>query len=295
VLVGPLVEATLIKRYKRFLCDVRFADGTEVTAHCPNPGSMLGVAEPGSRIFLSESKAKNRKLAWTWRFVEVPGSLVCVDTMLANKLFREAFESGVLTELAHYEQIKSEYNYEDCRFDFYLSGTAGDALVEVKSTTLVGDVVGGELSAEAIGAVSGVGVGEVSRLVTGGASHVGGLHRRALFPDARTERGLKHLTTLSRALANHNGERALECVQFYLIARSDTHSFAPADAIDPKYGAGLRAALSAGVRVLTRELVFELKPSGSDGSVYDLEIGFGRGLPVVGWREENRFIGDNNS
>jgi sugar fermentation stimulation protein A len=110
VLVGPLVEATLIKRYKRFLCDVRFADGTEVTAHCPNPGSMLGVAEPGSRIFLSESKAKNRKLAWTWRFVEVPGSLVCVDTMLANKLFREAFESGVLTELAHYEQIKSEHN-----------------------------------------------------------------------------------------------------------------------------------------------------------------------------------------
>ncbi len=252
MLVGSLVEATLIKRYKRFLCDVRFADGTEVTAHCPNPGSMLGVAEPGSRIFLSESKAKNRKLAWTWRFVEVPGSLVCVDTMLANKLFREAFESGVLTELAHYDQIKSEHTYEDCRFDFYLSGTAGDALVEVKSTTLVGDILLDEAP-----------------------------HRRALFPDARTERGLKHLTTLSRALADHRGERALECVQFYLIARSDTHSFAPADAIDPKYGAGVRAAQASGVKVLTRELVFELKPSGSGGSMYDLEIGFGRGLSVV--------------
>ncbi len=272
MLVGPLVEATLIKRYKRFLCDVRFADGTEVTAHCPNPGSMLGVAEPGSRIFLSESKGKNRKLAWTWRFVEVPGSLVCVDTMLANKLFREAFESGVLTELAHYDQIKSEYTYEDCRFDFYLSGTAGDALVEVKSTTLVGDVVGGDSTAGAVGPVSG----------GAGASCVDVPHRRALFPDARTERGLKHLTTLSRALANHKDERTLECVQFYLIARSDTHSFAPADAIDPKYGAGLRAALMSGVKVITRELVFELKPSGSGGSMYDLEIGFGRALPVVG-------------
>jgi sugar fermentation stimulation protein A len=189
----------------------------------------------------------------------------------------------VLTEFAHYDQIKSEYTYEDCRFDFYLSGTAGDALVEVKSTTLVGDVVGGESTAGAVGLVSGGANGAVSRE----ASCVDGpiqkdvLHRRALFPDARTERGLKHLTTLSRALANHKDERTLECVQFYLIARSDTHSFAPADAIDPKYGAGLRAAQASGVKVMTRELVFGLKSSGSGDSVYDLEIGFGRGLPVV--------------
>ena len=164
MLLQGLVEATLLKRYKRFLADVRLADGTEVTAHCPNPGSMLGLADEGMKVYLQRSADPKRKLPWSWKMVVCPNSLVVVDTMLANKLFQEGFNAGVMTELADFEQIKAEQTYEDSRFDFKLKSgpgsrsasragqAAADAYLEVKSTTLIDGQV-------------------------------------ALFPDARTERG----------------------------------------------------------------------------------------------------------
>ena len=209
MILKELTEATLIQRYKRFLADVRLPDGTVITAHCPNPGSMLGLKEPGLKVLLSHSKNPKRKLAWTMQFVLTQNSVVMVESALANKLFHEAFTASHFESLTKFNHAKAEHTYGDSRFDFLLTSELFDAaaavgpfkpdshcLVEVKSTTYLDNDM-------------------------------------ALFPDAKTERGRKHLRTLGQALPE--GYAAL---QFYVVARSDAGVFKPADHIDAAYGNG---------------------------------------------------------
>ncbi|MCB1664153.1 MAG: DNA/RNA nuclease SfsA [Pseudomonadales bacterium] len=212
----PLQTATLIRRYKRFLADVRLPDGSEITLHCPNTGSMRNCAEPGSRVWYSDSGNAARKYPCTWELVEVEGRYkVGINTGRANALVREALEQQTLAGLAGYAQFRAEvpYGTEKSRIDFLLSDKAGepgvDCYVEVKSVTLgLGDGLGA-------------------------------------FPDAVTSRGQKHLRELMEV--REAGHRAvlLFCVQHEGIAR-----VRPADEIDPDYGRLLREAHAAGVEVL---------------------------------------------
>lgn len=226
MLLENLVQAKLIKRYKRFLADVELADGSVITAHCPNPGSMTGMADCGMNVYLSFSDSAKRKLPYTLRLVETASSLVVVDTMLANKLFKEAFETGVLSEFESYDVLATEQVIGDSRLDFLLTHSSHRrrCYVEVKSTTMWED-------------------------------------GHALFPDARTERGRKHLASLSAII--RNGETDQAAAQFYLIGRSDAVTFGPADHVDAQYGNALRAASEAGVQIHARALQFAYVDSGA--------------------------------
>lgn len=211
IYAAPLVQGRLIRRYKRFLADVQLADGV-VTAACPNTGSMLGCCEPGNRVWLSESERATRKYRHTWEIVEVGEVMVGINTALPNALAAEAIASGALAELAGYANLRREvaFGEERSRVDIVLEHPGRAACyVEVKNVTA---------------AVSG---------------------RVALFPDAVSERGAKHLRELMRLKAA--GARP---VQLYCVQRGDVDEVRPADAIDPQYGRTLREALAAGVEVL---------------------------------------------
>ncbi|WP_173201922.1 DNA/RNA nuclease SfsA [Geobacter sp. SVR] len=205
----PLIAGTLIKRYKRFLADVLLEDGSVVTIHCPNSGSMKGCADPGSRVFLSRSPNLGRTYPFTWELVESCGCWAGINTGLPNRLAREAIEEGTLAELQGYPLIRPEVRYgERSRIDLLLEGPEGRCFVEVKNVTLVES-------------------------------------NRALFPDAVTERGQKHLRELMRVVAE--GDRG---VILFIVQREDGHSVSPADGIDPSYGRLLRLAVEQGVEAL---------------------------------------------
>lgn len=213
---APLREATLIKRYKRFLADVVLADGSTTTLHCPNTGSMLNCAVPGSRVWYSVAENAARKYPFTWEQVEVDGChRVGINTARANAIVKEALQNDVIPALQGYAMLQSEvaYGSEGSRIDFLLSDGGGQlqspCYLEVKSVTLgLGDGLGA-------------------------------------FPDAVTARGLKHLRELVAMRAR--GQRAvlLFCVQHTGISK-----VVPADHIDPVYGRALRDAMAAGVEVL---------------------------------------------
>ncbi|TFH48490.1 MAG: DNA/RNA nuclease SfsA [Lysobacterales bacterium] len=210
---APLISARLIRRYKRFLADVTLDDGTALTAHCPNTGSMLGCQTPGSKVWLSRSDNPKRKYAHTWELVELAGgALVGVNTGRSNALVGEAIESGLIGELAGYDGIRPEVRYgiENSRADFLLTRSTGICYVEVKNVTAAVD--------------EGI----------------------ALFPDAVSTRGTRHLRELM-GVVREAGHRAVLC---YCVQRSDVREVRPADDIDPDYGRTLREALSAGVEVI---------------------------------------------
>lgn len=207
----PLVRATLLRRHKRFLADVRLADGAEAVAHCANPGSMLGLAMPGSAIWVAPAGGPGRKLAWSWQLVATGSGLVGINTGLANRLAEEAIAAGRIPELAGYATLRREVRYgTGSRIDFLLEDPARPpCYVEVKSVTL---------------------------------SRRPGL---AEFPDSRTARGTKHLRELVE-VADHGGR----AVMLFLAQRNDCTGFTPAGDIDPAYAAGLAEALSHGVEAL---------------------------------------------
>jgi len=209
VRLPPLLPATLIRRYKRFMADVMLADGSVVTVHCPNSGSMKGCAVPGSPVFLSRSPNPVRKYPLGWELVLADGFWAGINTGLPNRLVRESIEDGTVAELQGYAGIRPEVPYgEHSRIDLLLEGTAGRCFVEVKNVTLVEN-------------------------------------GRALFPDAVTTRGQKHLLELIRVV--REGDRG---VIFFTVQRGDGNSVSPADAIDPEYGRLLRLALENGVEAL---------------------------------------------
>ena len=206
----PLRRATLIRRYKRFLADVRFDDGEEVTAHIANPGAMTGLAEPGLEVWLSPARNPARKLKWSWELARIDERLVGVNTAWPNAIVTEAIEAGAIAALSGYATLRREVKYgENSRVDILL-GDEGrpDCYVEVKNVHLK-------------------------------------RARGAEFPDAVTKRGTKHLVELSAMVAA--GHRA---VMVYLVQREDCDDFRLAGDIDPTYAKAFAAALDAGIEAL---------------------------------------------
>lgn len=206
----PLIPGRLIKRYKRFLADIELDDGSLVTAHCPNSGSMMGCNIPGSAVMISRSLNPERKLPYTWELVQADGFWVGLNTMLPNRLAEEAITDGTIKELDGYETLRREvpYGNERSRIDILLEGTSGLCYVEVKNVTLVENGT-------------------------------------ALFPDAVTERGQKHLRELMEVV--RNGHRG---VILFTVQRGDGNAVSPADRIDPVYGKLLREAVKNGVEAM---------------------------------------------
>ncbi|CUH67156.1 Sugar fermentation stimulation protein A [Thalassovita autumnalis] len=206
----PLVPARLIRRYKRFLADVILDDGREVTAHCANPGSMMGLAEEGMKIWLEPNDDPKKKLKFGWRLVDHEnGHFTGVDTSVPNRALKAALMAGEVPGLEAPE-VRPEVKYgEKSRIDFLLSGAGLDCYVEVKSVTLCRQP---------------------------------GL---AEFPDSVTARGLKHLGELTKIV--EGGQRA---VMLYLVQRTDCDRVSIAADIDPAYAAGLTQAVAAGVEIL---------------------------------------------
>lgn len=210
--LGNLIEGELLKRYKRFLADVRLPDGTEVTAHCPNTGSMKNCAEPGSRVWLLDSGNPKRKYPLGWELVEIDQQyLACINTGRANALVKEAILDGVISELEGYDNIRQEVKYgENSRIDLLLeSESKAAAWVEVKNVTLLEE------------------------------------DNKGYFPDAVTKRGAKHLRELMAMVAQ--GDRA---VMLFCVPHTGIKQVSPADNIDPEYGQLLREASAAGVEIL---------------------------------------------
>ncbi len=209
----PLEEGRLLRRYKRFLADIETAGGEQLTIHCPNTGSMLNCMSEGCRVWFSRSQDPKRKLPGTWELGETPhGRLACINTARANALVEEALRGGVITELAGFTGLRREVRFgeENSRADFCLQFATGPAWIEVKSVTL----------------------GFADSAV-------------AAFPDARTERGARHLREL--AAQARAGVRA---VQLYCVNLSGIEAVRAAQEIDPAYAAGLCEAREAGVEVL---------------------------------------------
>jgi sugar fermentation stimulation protein A len=206
----PLVPARLIRRYKRFLADVILDDGREVTAHCANPGSMMGLADEGMKVWLEPNDDPKKKLKYGWRLVDHEnGHFTGVDTSVPNRALKAALMAGEVPGLVA-PLVRPEVKYGDkSRIDFLLSGDGPDCYVEVKSVTLCRQA---------------------------------GL---AEFPDSVTARGLKHLGELTKIV--QGGERA---VMLYLVQRTDCDRVSIAADIDPAYAAGLREAMAAGVEVM---------------------------------------------
>lgn len=208
-----LQPARLLRRYKRFLTDVELPTGETLTALCPNTGSLLGCVTPGAPVWLSRSDSLTRKYAHTWELVQAGnGTLVGINTQIANRLVEEAIATGVIAELQGYAHHAREVRYgqERSRIDLLLT-TDGrpPCYVEVKNVTAA---------------------------VSDGI---------ALFPDAVSERGSKHLREMMQEVAKHHRAVLVFCVQ-----RADVHEVRPADSIDPVYGATLREAIARGVEVL---------------------------------------------
>lgn len=222
---GALVPATLVRRHKRFLADMLLADGTPAVAHCANSGSMLGLAEPGMECLLRPAAGPTRTLAWSWELVRPrPGGCwVGVNTARPNQVVGELLRRGAVPGLRK-GPVRREVRYgrEGSRVDFVLGsgdpGGGGLTFVEVKNTTLERDGV-------------------------------------ALFPDAVTERGAKHMRELA-AMARQGHDAAV----VFFVNRADAHAFAVARDIDPAYARAFGRALRAGVQAIP--LGMEAGPDG---------------------------------
>lgn len=208
---SPLLPGRLIKRYKRFLADIELDGGGTITAHCPNPGSMMGLKAPGSRCWVSVSDNPKRKLQHTLEVLEADGTLVAMNTMSPNKIAEAAIAKGEIAPLSGYDAIRREVKYgTNSRIDLLLTDEARpDCYVEVKNCHLM---------------------------------RTPGL---AEFPDSVTTRGAKHLFELSERV--RAGDRA---VQLFIVQRGDCTRLSPADDLDPAYAQALRAAAQTGVEIL---------------------------------------------
>ena len=222
-----LIHGRLIKRHKRFLAEVILDDGSEVTAHCTNSGTMKSCLEEGAEVWLTPVNDPKRKTRFTWEMILIGGDWVGINTSNPNTLAFEWVSRGMVPGLEGMSALRREVKWEDSRFDLYGEDASGPCFMEVKNVTLKE------------------------------GSH-------ALFPDAVTERGRKHLNTLVRV--RQEGMRA---VMLYVVQRMDVSRFAPAREIDPAYGEALDKAVRQGVEIIVVQA--KVTPEG---------IYFHRTLPV---------------
>lgn len=226
---SPLTRGTLVKRYKRFLSDIELVTGETVVAHCANSGSMMGLAAPGSEVWLSPNTNPKAKLDWRWELVRPGGDapLVCINTGHPNRLGEEAIGAGLIPELAGYASLRREVKYgQNSRIDILLEDDSRPpCYVEIKSVTLRRPEGAHPMAAE--------------------------------FPDAVTARGTKHLGELADMA--ESGARA---AMLYLVQRTDCDHFRVAADIDPAYAAALSQARARGVEAYC--YTCEVTPEGID-------------------------------
>lgn len=227
---SPLVRGRLVKRYKRFLADIVLDDGQTITTAVPNTGSMMGLVEPGTVVWLSISASLTRKYPHTWEIVEndmgAGPVLVGINTNHPNFIVAEAIKDKKIKPLVGYGSLRREVKYgQSSRIDILLEDTGREtAYVEIKNVHLM---------------------------------RKPGL---AEFPDSVTERGVKHLEELSDMV--RQGHRA---VMIYLIQRGDAEAFSLAADIDPAYAAAFKKATKAGVEALAYRC--QLSPTGIELAV----------------------------
>jgi len=211
MILPDMLLGKLLRRYKRFLADVRFSDGQEVTVHCPNTGAMTGCAEPGSAVWCSTSDNPKRKYAHTLEFVQTSAGYVSVNTGRANRLVGEALSAGKIPTLQALEWVKPEVKipHSSGRFDYAAAVAGQTVFIEVKSATM---------------------------LLSSG---------QGAFPDAVSARALKHVQALRECVAQGHRALLIFCAQHCGIT-----SVRVADEIDPAYADGLRVALHDGVEVM---------------------------------------------
>lgn len=217
---GPLIKGTLIQRYKRFLADIELESGEIVTAHCANPGSMIGLKDPGLPAYLSMNDNPKRKLKYSLEALDVEGALVGINTSRPNKLVEEALLANKIEELAGYDTLRREVKYgKNSRIDLLLDDPdKGLAYVEVKNV------------------------------------HLCRTPALAEFPDSVTTRGAKHLEELGDMV--EAGHRAVMC---YLVQRPDCTSFRLSGDLDPKYATAFERAKNRGVEAICYDCKITLK------------------------------------
>jgi sugar fermentation stimulation protein A len=208
---NKLVHGTLIKRYKRFLADIKLDDGSEVVAHCTNSGSMKSCLENGAEVFLTLVTDPKRRTKFTWEMIKINGDWVGINTGNPNKLAFEAISAGKIPELKGYTKVLREVVFGDSRFDIFAENETEKCFIEVKNVSLKEG-------------------------------------KYALFPDAVTTRGQKHLKTLMEVKAN-----GIRAVMLYIVQRTDVEVFAPAKEIDPEYTKAFKLAVEAGVEVIVMQ------------------------------------------
>ncbi len=205
---SPLVSARFLRRLNRFACEVELSGGA-APAHLANSGRLGELLTAGRRVYLAPRPSAHRKTRYDLVLARAGRSLVSLDARLPNALVAEAFEAGLIGELSAYVSYRREVPFDGVRLDFSFTGPAGErCLVEVKSVTLL----------------------------------EGGL---ALFPDAPTARGARHLEVLSRAVRS----RKAEALVLFVVQRPDARAFGPNEAADPRFGDALLSAASRGVKV----------------------------------------------
>jgi sugar fermentation stimulation protein A len=205
-----LIKAKILKRYKRFLADVELENGEVITVHVPNTGRMTTCWAPGWDCIISDSENPSRKYRHTLEMTHNGETWIVANTGIPNKLAEDFISSKLIPGLKNYDSIKREVKYgENSRIDLLLENENEKCFVEVKNTTLVEDGI-------------------------------------AYFPDAPSDRALKHLKELEQEVVN--GNRA---VMLYLITREDAESFSPADHVDPRYGKAVKQAVKNGVEVIS--------------------------------------------
>ncbi|MFO7844554.1 MAG: DNA/RNA nuclease SfsA [Bacteroidales bacterium] len=204
----PLIHGRLIKRYKRFLADVQLDNGEIITAHCTNSGSMKSCLEENAEVFLSPVNDPKRKTQFTWEMIKINDNWVGINTNNPNRLAFEAISQEKIEKLRGYTDVSREVRFGDSRFDVMAKNSVETCFVEVKNVTLKEG-------------------------------------KYALFPDAVTTRGKKHLDTLIKV--KQEGMRA---VMLYIVQRMDVEVFAPAKHIDPDYAKTLKKAYHNGVEII---------------------------------------------